>query len=218
MKIAKQDLIAALRLRYDHYSAQSVFETAIAKAGLPDQDVYDAHQIATFRETLRRVADRLTNVEARIDSLLEAAPAAPAPEPEKKVEKAEKAEKPEKKDDKKAEKPEKPEDKKAEKKADTKPEAKVVETTIALAGLQAGDGEQVLVCGGSAVLGDWNPEKAPAMKRDGDTWLATVKVPADIDVAFKFLRRTADGKVIWETGDDRKLVAKPRIEATWRTT
>src|SRR5215210_5947971 len=139
MKLAKQDLIAALRLRYDHYSATSVFETAVAKAGLPEQDEYDAQQVATLRAALRRVADRLTNVEARIDSLLDAAPAAapaPAPEPEKKVEK------------------------KVEKKADTKPEAKVVETTIALAGLQAPDGEQVLVGGGSAVLGDWNPEKA----------------------------------------------------------
>src|SRR5205085_12635214 len=115
----------------------------------------------------------------------------------------------------------KPEAKKAdvkpEAKPETKPDAKVVETTIALAGVPAADGEQILVCGASALLGDWNPENAPAMKRDGETWLATVKVPPDIDLAFKFLRRTADGKVIWEGGDDRKLVAKPRIDATWRS-
>src|SRR5689334_15771813 len=119
MKLAKHDLIAALRLRYDHYSATSVFENALAKAGLPDQAEYEAPQVEQFRAALRRVADRLTNVEARIDSLLEAAPQAKSEPPKAET------------------KPEPKPEPKTEKKAEAKSDAKVVETTIALAGVQA---------------------------------------------------------------------------------
>ena len=45
MKLAKHDLLAALRLRYDHYSTGSIFEAALNRAGLPDQDEYDAKAI-----------------------------------------------------------------------------------------------------------------------------------------------------------------------------
>jgi hypothetical protein len=251
MKIAKHDLIAALRLRYDHYSATSVFDTAVARAGLADQADYDAQQVDQFLVALRRVGDRLVNVENRIASLLGTTPAADSgatPETRSdarsgandgvksdakanaKVDTKSDAKvdtKADAKSDAKADaKPDMKSDTKAEAKADGKADAKadvkaadakVIETTISLAGVPAGDGEQILVCGASALLGEWNPENAPAMKRDGDTWLAIVKVPPDIDLAFKFLRRTPDGKVIWEGGDDRKLVAKPRIDATWRS-
>ena len=206
MKLAKHDLLAALRLRYDHYSAGTIFESALERAGLPDQDEYDAKAITAFRAALAKVGDRLANVEVRLDALLEAAPA-PAPAATAAPEKVERSEKA------KAEKP----------KVAAKPEvaakpvtAKVIGTTIALAGVEVGAGEQVLVCGGSEALGDWNPEKAPTMKREGDTFLATIEVSADAEVPFKFLRRAADGTVTWEAGDDRQLVAKPRIEATWR--
>jgi len=214
MKLAKHDLLAALRLRYDHYSTGSIFEAALNRAGLPDQDEYDAKAITAFRAALAKVGDRLANVEARLDALLEAAPAAAAPAPAPAPAPAAKAAPEKVERSEKSDKVEKP-------KAAAKPEggaksSKVIETTIALAGLEVGAGEQVLVCGGSDALGDWNPEKAPAMKREGDTFLATVKVSADAEVPFKFLRRAADGTVTWEAGDDRQLVAKPRIEATWR--
>src|SRR5690348_16448297 len=100
----------------------SIFEATIARAGLADQAAYDATQVAAFRTALRRVGDRLINVEARLDSLIDEPPPSPPPGKEPKVEA----------------KPEPKPEPKVEKKAD----AKVVETTIALAGVPAGDGEQ----------------------------------------------------------------------------
>src|SRR6187401_3232107 len=70
MKLGKSDLLDALRLRYDHYSATSIFEATLARASLPDQDAYDENQVAAFRAALARVGDRLQNVEVRIAALL----------------------------------------------------------------------------------------------------------------------------------------------------
>ena len=187
MKLAKHDLLAALRLRYDHYSAQSIFEATLERAGLPDQDDYDAAQVTAFRTALARVGDRLANVNARLDVLAEGTPPVMT-----------------------------------EVTPDLAPgiyqvEATPhVETTITLAGIDVRDGDEVLVCGGLPELGDWNPEKAPTMTREGAYWATKLAVPAGTDVPFKFLCRTADGDVIWENGENRQLVPKPRIEATWR--
>lgn len=46
MQLAKDDLIAALRLRYDYYSAQTMLESALTRAGLAHKDAYDAAEIA----------------------------------------------------------------------------------------------------------------------------------------------------------------------------
>ncbi|MBA3500391.1 MAG: CBM20 domain-containing protein [Myxococcota bacterium] len=187
MTLAKHDLLAALRLRYDHYSAVSIFEATLERAGLPDQDDYDAKQVAAFRAALTRVGDRLANVEARLDVLAEGTPPVMT-----------------------------------ELTPDLAPgihevaATPHVETTITLAGVDVADGDEVLVCGGFPALGDWNPEKAAAMTCEGMHWAAKITVPRGTDVPFKFLRRTADGTVIWEDGENRQLVAKPRIEATWR--
>ncbi len=187
MKLAKQDLLAALRLRYDHYSAQSMFEASLERAGLPDQDDYDETQVTDFRTALSGIGDRLVNVEARLDGLLEVGPAAH------------------------------PTVKETAAPGIHLVEAVLpVETTITLAGIDAAEGDEVLVCGGLASLGDWNPAQARTMERDGMYWITRLEVPAGTDVPFKFLRRTADGTVIWEDGHNRQLVPKRRIEATWR--
>jgi Starch binding domain len=191
MKLAKEDLLAALRLRYDHYSAQSIFETTIARAPLPDQAEYDAVQLTLFRATLTRVGDRLDRVDARIDSLLAApAPVAAAPEPAKPV--------------------------LAPGIHETTDGPKPVETTITLTGIDAKEGDQLLVCGGFAALGNWDPDHAAAMKRDGMHWRVTITIPPKVDAQFKFLHRAADGTVLWEDGHNRELVATPRIDATWQ--
>jgi hypothetical protein len=182
-KVEKDDLIAALRLRYDFYSAQTIFDAALARAELRDQDLYSEVELSAFREALSRVGDRLTAVEERIESLIDT-PAKPAPEakPEPKVEAT----------------------------VEAKPEPEPDVATIALVGLELDPGEAILVCGSFV---DWNPDRAIAMTRDGDGW--QVKVPAGANIAFKFMRKRADGTLLWEPGDDRTLVGK-HVEATWR--
>jgi hypothetical protein len=187
MKLAKSDLLAALRLRYDHYSSVSILEAALERAGLPDEDDFDPAQVAAFRAALAKVGDRLANVDARLDALVGGiAPLNTEPTPHLAPGIYEVAATPH------------------------------IETTIVLTGVHVDDGDQLLVCGELAALGSWNPDKAPAMTREGAYWATKITVPRGTDVPFKFLRRTADGTVIWEDGENRQLVAKPRIEATWR--
>jgi hypothetical protein len=207
MAIGKDALIDVLRIRYDYASADTIFELARQRAQLEDKRTFDASELRAFRGALERVGDRLATVLARIDQMIDEAPAAPPPA---KVEKPEKSDKVQQVA--KAEKSDK-----VEKKSGPQSAAPPTETTVVLTGVKLGENDQVLICGALADLGEWDPERARPMSRKGDEWLTTVKLPADAKVAFKFLRRTSKGEVIWEDGDDRQLVAKPRIEATWRS-
>ena len=179
---SRDDLLDALRLRYDVYSAEAVLTMARQKAAVDDKPSYDAKEVAAIRAALAVVGDRVERVLAQIDSWT-AAPA-PAPAPSKE--------------------------------APPPATATPVETTIVLTGAKLGKDEEVLLCGASELLGDWDPTRARPMARKGDEWLATLPVPPDAELAFKFVRRTPDGDLVWEKGDDRMLVAKPRIEASWR--
>jgi hypothetical protein len=225
MTFAKDDLIAALRMRYDYYSADSVFEIARNKASLADKATYEPAEVRSLREILPSCGDRLTAVLARWDELLEAAPAgkgdAPKkaeakaePKPEPKPEPAKAEAKPEPVKAEKSDKSDKVE--KADKSDKAEPaKGEPIETTIVLTGVQVGEGEQVLISG-DGELGDWDPARAKPMSRTGDQWLTTLKIAPDAALACKFLRRTADGKVTWEDGDNRTLPPKPRHEVTWR--
>ncbi len=204
MAFAKDDLIEALRARYDHYSAQTLFEMARERAGLDDKAALEAGELRAWREGLIAVGDRIDGVLERIDGMLATAGDSPAKPIEKKpdttkadVAKAESAA---------------PEAAKAEV---AKPESTIA-ATLVLTGVKAGEGDLVLVCGETAALGDWDPARAKAMARKGDEWRLAIEVPARSELAFKFLRRAADGKVTWEGGDDRHAAAAPRIEAVWR--
>jgi ribosomal protein L12E/L44/L45/RPP1/RPP2 len=214
MTVSKDELIDALRLRYDHYSAENVLSAARERAQIADKPSYDAGDVRSLRTALTSVGDRLDKVLAHIDGLISNAPAAaaaaPAPAPAKKdkEQKAEpKAEAKKTEEPKKTDEPKKTEDAK-------KPEQ--IETTIVLSGVKAEDGDQVFVCGGFPELGEWDADKARKMDRKGDEWTTTIKVASDAEIAFKFLRRTADGKTVWEDGENRTAPAKARLDATWR--
>lgn len=213
MTVSKDELIEALRLRYDHYSAETILSAARERAQIADKQSYDAGDVRSLRTALTSVGDRLDRVLAQFDSLISDAPAA-APTKKEKEQKAE--QKAEPKPEPKAEaKPEPKAEAKADaKKADAK--AEQIETTIVLTGVKAEDGDQVFVCGGFPELGEWNAEKARKMERKGDEWTTTFKVASNAEIAFKFFRRTADGKTVWEAGENRTAPAKARLDATWR--
>jgi len=231
MTIAKDDLIAALRLRYDYYSAQTMFDLARERAMLVDQPAYAGGEVVAFRAALATVGDRLGKVDERLAYLLEQASSDPAPsravaaptKPAAPTKVAEPA--PTKVAEPAPTKAAEPAPTKAAEPAPTKAEAEAapgkgaeatIETVLALTGVEVGDDEQILVCGGLSELGDWDPARARPMSREGDQWLATIGVSPDAEVAFKFLRRRADGAVVWEGGENRNLIGKPRIDAVWR--
>ena len=331
--------MAALSLRYDHYSSQSLFEAACKRANLDDQESYTASEVAAFRAALAKLGDRLQRVDDRLDSLLgtaapdanqppaaaakpanaphpagttppsegdanvKAAPHATAPmlasEGDAKPEPAKVANAPQStapmstsEGDAKPEpvkaasapqspvpmpaseagsKPEpaklangpqstapmpaseggsRPEPAKLANvpqstapmpasEGSSKPEpAKLAnvpqstaplptepatpeppssteagETRIVLSGLELADGDTLFVCGDRVELGNWDPERARPMMRDGDAWIAVVPRGEGV---FKFLRRTEDGDVTWEAGDNREIGMAAKIETSWQ--
>lgn len=78
MSITKDTLVDALRLRYDSYSAETVFELACTRAGLEGKTSFETKEVAAFRTALEKVGDRVGNVLARIDDLAGTGPAKPA--------------------------------------------------------------------------------------------------------------------------------------------
>lgn len=266
MKLARHDLVAALELRYDHYSSKSLFEAACKRAGLDDQDQYSAAEVAQFRAALSKLGDRLQRVDDRLDSLLGAAepkpanvPQDPTPMPAKPDEPA-----PPRDEPKPANVPQDPTPmptvtetssarppsnpaqapqstaapdaaRSASKQSSATPDAskpaqapqaaaampapKSVPSTeagvtrIVLTGIELADGETLFVCGDRAELGNWDPERARPMMREGDAWSAVV-TPGE--GSFKFLRRTEDGVVVWEGGENRELGTALQIETSWQ--
>jgi hypothetical protein len=216
MSTSKDTLVNVLRVRYDAHSAEAVFQMACARAGLEGTTAFETKELRAFRDAVERVGDRVTSVLAQIDDLIEGAggksdgkPAAKAEAPKAEAPKAEAA------------KAEAPKAEKADKKAEPAPAkteaAQAAGTTIMLRGVDTEEGEQVLICGALENLGNWDPALARPMVREGDGWLAKVELPADAEVAFKFLCRGSDGEVTWEPGGNRVARANERLEATWRS-
>ena len=87
-------------------------------------------------------------------------------------------------------------------------------TRIILSGVELADGERIYVCGDRPELGSWDPDRARPLTREGDAWSTSVEQGGG---EFKFLRRSADGKVIWEGGENRELGTALQIETRWQS-
>jgi len=220
MSTSKDTLVNVLRVRYDAYSAEAVFQMACARAGLENTSTFEARELRAFRDAVERVGDRVTSVLAQIDDLIESAggkpegkPAAKAEAPKPEPAKAEPAKaEPAKAEPAKAEAAKKPE---PAAKLETAPSA--AGTMITLRGVDIDEDDQMFVCGALEDFGNWDPSLARPMVREGDGWLTRVELAADAEVAFKFLRRGPDGEVTWEPGGNRVVRANERVDATWRS-
>jgi Starch binding domain len=215
MSLHVEQLIDALRLRYDYYSARTMFEIALARAGLPELQAYDPTQVRAFQAALASVGDRLAAVDAQLDGWLAAASApaspgerptailpptahrstAPSPSP--------------------ANVPAAPgESIEADVRAEVSAPAVV---RLSLTGLDVAAGAQVLVCGGTPALGDWDAEHAIPMAQTDEVWLASIAVAPGTALNFKFLQRLSDGGIVWERGENRTVLAAPQLDCKWRS-
>jgi alpha-amylase len=67
-------------------------------------------------------------------------------------------------------------------------------------------GQNVFVVGSIPALGSWNTGSAiPLSSAAYPVWSATVSVPANTAVEYKFIKKNADGSVTWESGANRTL-------------
>ncbi|UAC01903.1 alpha-amylase [Dactylosporangium vinaceum] len=81
-------------------------------------------------------------------------------------------------------------------------------------------GQNVFVVGSIPALGSWNTAGAIALSPAGyPIWSATVSLPANTAVEYKFIKKNADGSVTWESGANRTLstgTAAQTVNATWK--
>jgi hypothetical protein len=70
----------------------------------------------------------------------------------------------------------------------------------------------VYVTGSSQELGEWNPNKALQMQHGGHGqeshhWNINLTFPRGSAIEFKFIKKSGDGGVYWEQGDNRAFTA-----------
>lgn len=198
MTVAKDQLLEIMRSRFDYHSARAVLERALDASQLEDKDSYPEAEVARLAETLGSIESRMDQVIERIAALAGGAAPSKPPPPLAAPKKPEPAPKPA---------PAKPA-------VETKPAV-----TITLSGVDVADGGEVLVCGGCAALGDWEPGAAAAMTRAGHAWKLSLDLDGGSNIELKFLRRDADGTITWEAGDNRVLEVGDKggsLDAEWR--
>ncbi|WFE92920.1 carbohydrate-binding module family 20 domain-containing protein [Micromonospora sp. WMMD987] len=65
-------------------------------------------------------------------------------------------------------------------------------------------GQNVYLVGDVAALGSWNPANAVALSPAAyPLWRATVTLPPNSTVEYKYLKKNPDGTVVWESGGNR---------------
>ncbi|MEV6925082.1 carbohydrate-binding module family 20 domain-containing protein [Dactylosporangium sp. NPDC051485] len=81
-------------------------------------------------------------------------------------------------------------------------------------------GQNVFVVGSIPALGSWNTGSAIALSpANYPIWSATLTLPANTSVEYKFIKKNPDGSVIWESGANRTLstgTSAQTVNATWK--
>ncbi|MFC4529217.1 carbohydrate-binding module family 20 domain-containing protein [Sphaerisporangium dianthi] len=82
-------------------------------------------------------------------------------------------------------------------------------------------GQNVFVVGDAAELGAWNTANAVALSSAAyPVWRATVSLPANTAVRYKYIKKNPDGSVTWESDPDRSFTTPAAGAATrddaWR--
>jgi hypothetical protein len=68
-------------------------------------------------------------------------------------------------------------------------------------------GESVMVVGNHPTLGGWNPEQALKLDSAGyPKWTARVVVPIGTTLEYKYVRKNADGSLLWEASEGNRVV------------
>ncbi|WP_214105337.1 carbohydrate-binding module family 20 domain-containing protein [Acrocarpospora catenulata] len=82
-------------------------------------------------------------------------------------------------------------------------------------------GQNVYVVGNIAALGGWNTNQAVALSSaDYPIWRASLNLPPNTAVEYKYIKKNPDGAVTWESGSNRTFTTPPAgthtNNDTWR--
>ncbi|KAF8594589.1 glycoside hydrolase [Ceratobasidium sp. AG-I] len=65
-------------------------------------------------------------------------------------------------------------------------------------------GDNIFVIGSIPALGAWAPENSIALSAASyPTWVASVPIPAGTSFSYKYIRKTANGTILWESDPNR---------------
>ena len=82
-------------------------------------------------------------------------------------------------------------------------------------------GQSLFMVGSVAALGSWDPGSAvPLTQADATTWTGTVTLPGSQFIEYKYIRRSPDGGVVWESDPNRTTTTpaggEMTLDETWR--
>ncbi|MBX6748831.1 MAG: alpha amylase C-terminal domain-containing protein [Micromonosporaceae bacterium] len=79
-------------------------------------------------------------------------------------------------------------------------------------------GETIKVTGNQAALANWNTNNAVPLTNSNGVWSATVTLPANTAVEYKYVRVTSSGSVTWEYDPNRSRTTPTTCATTWTDT
>ncbi|KAF2835713.1 carbohydrate-binding module family 20 protein [Patellaria atrata CBS 101060] len=80
-------------------------------------------------------------------------------------------------------------------------------------------GENVFVVGSLTQLGNWSPEAAVPLSAERYTsndplWFAAVSLPAETSFEYKYIKKTANGQVVWESDPNRRYTSSQGCDSS----
>jgi alpha-amylase len=81
-----------------------------------------------------------------------------------------------------------------------------------------GAGEAIYVVGNQPPLANWAPANAVPLTLSGGVWRATVNLPQNTAVQYKYIRRNSAGAVTWEYDPNRARTTPSGCAVTWTDT
>jgi glucoamylase len=89
------------------------------------------------------------------------------------------------------------------------------------------NGQNVFVVGQLTELGNWNPADAKALSANNYTstdplWYAAIDIPAATVFEYKYIKKTSDGTVVWESDPNNRITtpsecgSNAMVNDTWR--
>ena len=79
-------------------------------------------------------------------------------------------------------------------------------------------GESIRLVGNHPALANWNTAAAVPLTLSGGAWRATVNLPPDTAIEYKYIRTTASGAVTWEYDPNRSRTTPSACAVTWSET
>jgi alpha-amylase len=76
----------------------------------------------------------------------------------------------------------------------------------------------LFVVGNQPALGNWAPASAVPLTQSADVWSATVALPPNTAVQYKYIRKDAAGAVTWEYDPNRARTTPTTCAVTWTDT